>query len=206
MSSHDCFLCHPDRRLVYTESPSFYVMVGLGPIIEGYSIMSTVTHIPSYFDLRGDLVQEYLDFRASTFERMADAYRRPVVTEHGRVPACDFYDDRPHQAHCYHAHQLLFPADVDLEPRLRAEYRNYVQTFSNFVAARDAMQATEDEYLYFENADGRCIVIPTPYKHIRQYFRLLVAEAVGHPERISWHSVPGWDMIEAGRARLKATE
>jgi len=202
ISSDDCFLCRPDRRLLFAEGASFYVMLGLGPIVEGYSIMATKQHIPSYLDLPPDLLDEYQDFRERALGLIARAYVRPVITEHGRVPACDFYDREPNQAHCYHAHQLLFPATIDLQAHLHQEYGNYVLNFVDFHAAYEGMASRKDEYLYFEGQDGACLVIPAPHKHIRQYFRLLAAEAVGHPERTSWQGVPGWEMIEAALTRL----
>ena len=69
--TEDCFLCSPDKRLVFAESKHFYAMLGLGPIMEGYSILASRAHTPSYFDLPRDLTNDYLDFRAGVLDMLA---------------------------------------------------------------------------------------------------------------------------------------
>jgi hypothetical protein len=181
-------------------------MLGLGPIMEGYSIIASRGHIPSYFDLPEDWIDDYVDFRETVLKQLAQSFQPAILTEHGRVPACDFYDQHPHQAHCYHAHQLVFPAEVDLEPRLRNAFKYDISKFTSFNEAHAAMKETEEEYLYYEGADRQPVVIPTPQRHIRQFFRLLVADAVGHPERTGWREEPGWPLIDSARERLGLTQ
>lgn len=57
-----CFLCHLPERLVYDESDHFIAMLGLGPVIEGYSLIAAREHAPSMLDLPPRLVLELTEF------------------------------------------------------------------------------------------------------------------------------------------------
>ena len=196
-----CFLCSPDNNLVYSASPNFYVMLGLGPIVEGYSIVATRAHLASMLDIPDAIVDEYNNFIHGICERLNKVYGSCIITEHGRVPACDFYDMGGQDAHCYHAHQLIFPVDLDLVPVLQSNFGNRVRQFKDFRHARQVIKPGI-EYLYFEKADGSCVVVTPRVKFIRQFFRTLVADTTGHSERASWLTFPGWRLIQAAQAKL----
>ncbi len=202
MTDNDCFLCTPDTQLLFSESESFYAMLGLGPIVEGYSILASKLHIPSFFDLPDHLLDEFHKFRHDVMLTLTSTFVKPIITEHGRVAACDFYDRQQHQSHCYHAHQLLFPAAVDLESRLKHDFLSGVLEFPSFEHAHHYMSRERAEYLYYEKPNSSCLIIPAPYKHIRQYFRLLVGESLGCPQRANWQRNPGWELIASARSRL----
>lgn len=200
-----CFLCNPQVDLVYLTSSNFYAMLGLGPIVEGYSVVASRAHLPSMLDIPEEVVDEHQAFIREIRRLLGKLYRPSIISEHGRVPACDFYDRDGRDVHCYHAHQLVFPVNLDLVPVLRHQFGNHVTQFRDF---RDARQGTKPgiEYLYFEGTDGSCVVVTPQARFARQFFRKLVANASGHPERAIWHSFPGWELIQAAQAKLSGEE
>jgi len=51
----DCFLCAPSSELMYLGSDGCFAMLGLGAIVEGYSLVATRAHERSFFDLPAKL-------------------------------------------------------------------------------------------------------------------------------------------------------
>lgn len=195
-----CFLCNPDTDLLYLSSTRFHAMLGIGPVVEGYTILSTKNHIRSMFDMPSDNIQEYYDFHRKVLELLSSLYGTVIITEHGRVPICDFYNLN-RESHCYHAHQLLFPINIDLLPSLKQNFPKMVKTYCNFTEARQS-RTSEGEYIYYEAPNGICYVAQN-VKFARQYFRMLVAEKIGHIERVDWQNFKGLDLINSAREKLK---
>jgi hypothetical protein len=174
-------------------------MLGIGPIMEGYSIIATKEHVPSMFDLKPSQLQDFVEYRKTVSGILSNIYGPLVITEHGRVTASDFYNpDR--DAHCYHAHQLVFPVAVDLAPDLKALYGGNLFQYEEFSEAYDAHRKA-GEYLYYEFGDGCCVVENIEYP--RQFFRKLIAEKIGVPHRADWSRWKGWKMINQAKERLK---
>src|SRR5665213_1668636 len=46
-SETTCFLCHPSPDLVYAENEDGVALCGLGPLVEGYSVVGTKLHMAS---------------------------------------------------------------------------------------------------------------------------------------------------------------
>lgn len=196
-----CFLCNPSTDLLYLSSPQFYAMLGIGPVVEGYTIISTKDHIRSMFDMPSDKIQEYYNFRRKVLELLSRLYGTVIITEHGRVPMCDFYCLN-RESHCYHAHQLLFPINLDLLPRIKQNFPKMVKAYSNFTEASQSC-TSEVEYIYYEAPDGICYVAQN-VKFARQYFRMLIAEEIGHIERVDWQNFKGLDLINSAKEKIQA--
>jgi diadenosine tetraphosphate (Ap4A) HIT family hydrolase len=197
----ECFLCDPDGSLVYAHSHSFFAMLGWGAVVEGYSLIATKEHIPSMFDIRDELVPELNDFTAAIRTRLARLYGPSVITEHGRIGLCELMSN--HEPHCFHAHRLVFPVDVDLssvfvDARLRG------RTHQNFDAARRASREL-NEYLYYERPDGVCAVADAQGCTQRQFFREAVASRLGRPELKSWRLHPRLDVVDRAKKTLASS-
>lgn len=197
----ECFLCNPDTDLLYLSSTQFQAMLGIGPVVEGYTILSTKNHIRSMFDMPSDQMQEFHDFRRKVLDLLARLYGMVIITEHGRVPMCDFYDLN-RESHCYHAHQLLFPINIDLVTDLMPAFPNKVETYRNFNEAQQSCTSL-GEYIYYESSNRVCYVVQN-VQCPRQYFRILVAEKIGHIERVDWRNWQGWDLIDNAREKIQA--
>ena len=183
------------------ESKPFFAMVGLGPIVEGYSLIATKEHIPSMLDLSLKDSRRLCEFTEQVRQRLRPPYGNEIIiTEHGRVPTCEYRDKEGRESHCFHAHRLVFPIALDLTPYLKG-YRLKIEEYADFLHARKAF-AEEGEYLYYERPDGTCLVAGAPRRLVRQFFRYKIAEYVGHPELASWRKYPRLKVVEAATRKL----
>lgn len=198
-----CFLCKPDPNLLYLSDQSFQAMLGIGPIVEGYTVLSTNAHIRSMFDLPSDHVEAFLTFRFKVVELLTRLYGPVIITEHGRVPNCDF-NEPTQEPHCYHAHQLIFPVCTDLVPELRSAFHDNISQYADFAEAHKQCDAT-DEYAYYEDSSGIAYVAKHA-KFPRQFFRMLVADKVGHIERVDWRNWQGWDLVNTAKLKLQKAD
>ena len=197
-----CFFCtRPDKERVLYESEHFYVLLGLGPIVEGYALLVAKGHFRSMFDLPPALRESYEAEKSRLKELINSVYGPSIVTEHGRVQACVVEDEEAHDLLCYHAHQLFFPVQADLS-NLSQEgpFEKVFQGHSLF-AMPDLLD--EDEYLLFEDTSNQVFVHKVLGKCPRQYMRYLVARAVGRPELASWASYPDFDKIFAAKKKYE---
>jgi hypothetical protein len=196
----DCFLCAPDRSLVYAHSSSFFAMLGWGPIVEGFTLVAARDHVPSMFDVSGDLVEELNRFSRAVRLRLTPLYGPSIVTEHGRIAVCDFLDS--HEPHCFHAHRLVFPLQVDLQDALMAAGLAF-KHYRSFTAARAESQEV-GAYLYYERPDESCVVADVRGGVRRQFFRNAVASSIGRPELMNWRIHSRLDIVEKARISLHA--
>lgn len=186
---------------MYDQSDAFYAMLGLGPIVEGYSLMATVAHAPSMLDLSETDVDKLAAFTDQIRQSLAPHYGESIITEHGRVAPCVDRDRDGQQAHCFHAHRLVFPVSADLTESI-TNYGLETSEYANFKACwRDF--SWKGEYLYYERADGTCVVATAPMRTVRQFFRHKVAESVGHPELADWKEYSRLKVVEAAMRRLR---
>ena len=195
----NCFLCNPDTDLIFDESAHFLAILGLGPIVEGYSLVASRAHVPSMFDIEDDIVDELETFTRHIAGRLGAVYACSVqITEHGRVGLCSERQDK-HEPHCYHAHRLLFPTETDFREAL-TESEIEPLAFGSFSEARLAAGHLV-EYLYCENLGEEVLVGTYGGSVPRQFFRTAIAKAVGRPELRSWRAYPRPEVVH--RARLK---
>jgi len=198
--NNDCFLCHPNNDLLYLQNSHFFAMLGIGAVLEGYSVLSINNHVKSFFDIPLEQLKQFQEFRYQVRKLLGKIYGPVIITEHGRVPASDFYQSS-HSLHCYHAHQLVFPIDIDLVPDLKKLYGEKVKYFNDFAEAHRCCESI-GEYLCYENANGNCYVVHD-VKYKLQFFRFLVAEKIGFPDRADWHKWQGWDLITNAQNKLR---
>lgn len=195
----ECFLCNPDTNLIYLSDGRFQAMLGIGPIVEGYTVLFSIDHVRSMFDLPSEQIEQFLSFRLQVIKKLTRLYGELIITEHGRVPNCDFYDLK-REPHCYHAHQLLFPIQIDLKPDLYSAFRDKIMRYGSFAEAYKSCYSA-NEYAYYEEINGTSYVAQDA-KYPRQYFRMLVADKIGHLERVDWHNWQGWELIDTARTKL----
>ena len=196
-----CFLCNPDRSLVYKEEGPFYAMLGVGAIMEGYSIIATKEHIPSMLDLSDKDLVLLSSFTLSVRGLLMPHYGPVIITEHGRVPVCNGNGDD--KQHCFHAHRLVFPMRCDI-PDIFDALDCKEQAFPDFVDGYTKFD-WENEYLYYEKTDGSC-VFAIAIDPRRQYFRFRVSSFLGRPELGDWEKYPRLEMVEAAKKRLLNVE
>ena len=94
-----CFLCRPDPTLIYCSDSVALGLCGLGPIVDGYSVLATKQHIDSAADIvQGDL-QKFVEFAICVRRKLIRLFGNCLITEHGRLPVCEDVGGSSHP-HC----------------------------------------------------------------------------------------------------------
>jgi ATP adenylyltransferase len=200
-----CFFCNPDKDRVLYTSEHFYVLLGLGPIVEGYAILVARQHVRSMFDLPKELRDAYAAEKRRLKDLIARVYGPSIVTEHGRVLACTVEDEEAHDLLCYHAHQLFFPVNIDLSQLVNEGPFEKIEFPGKSLFDIDSSQLQDDEeYLLFENSEDEVFIHKVRGKCPRQYMRYLVARSQGQPELASWQRYP--DVLRIKEAKRKYTD
>ena len=187
VSSHDnCFLCQPNQDLVVATYGNVFSMVGLGPITERYLMIAAKDHVQSFADFflnEPEIAGEIEKTRA-----VLEYGREPLLmTEHGRVPAC--LDDKDeHDAHCFHAHVLLFQSTKDIE-EVASGYFMKREVFGCLSDALAYAAECQNYHLLSPNSN-RFVVLTGALNVPRQFFRQLVAIEEDQPELADWRHRP----------------
>ncbi|MBA2395003.1 MAG: hypothetical protein H0V70_19925 [Ktedonobacteraceae bacterium] len=196
-----CFFCDPEKdRILYT-SKYFYVLLGLGPIIEGYVILVARPHIRSMFDMPAEMREAYKQEKQHLQTIINDVYGPSIVTEHGRIQACTTEDEEAHDLMCYHAHQLFFPKNIDLGDLSKEGPFEKVFEGAGLLEMHSSALQDDDEYLLYENSVGNTSVYKVRGKCPRQYLRYLVAYSIGQPELASWQKHSRYDLIKDAKKK-----
>src|SRR5947209_11607089 len=103
-----CIRPDPDRIVVTTDN--FYVMMSLGPLVEGYTLLVSRKHISCCAEIADANLQEFNAWEGIVKEAQNKAYGQSVVYEHGRTGSCLHLSE----AHCYHAHLHMVPTGFSL--------------------------------------------------------------------------------------------
>ena len=92
-----------------------------------------------------------------------------LMTEHGRVPVCT-NEAHKHEAHCHHAHFLLFGTKQNIEPEA-SKYFAQKNKFSSLNSALGFASEIEHYYLLSPSVD-QYIIFSEGFNIPRQFFRL----------------------------------
>lgn len=186
-----CFLCAPEDALIYWREKHVFAMAGLGPVVEGYSVVAHEGHIPSMADVPQTDVECTAAIVAKIRRELTARYRSCVITEHGRFPICDGevagYDD----PHCYHAHFLVFPGAPNPVSYVRSYFREAAE-FTDLQAALEHAHGDE-EYFLFSPSRGSFFVMTGGLNLPRQFARCVIAISMGRPELADWRRTPNRD-------------
>jgi diadenosine tetraphosphate (Ap4A) HIT family hydrolase len=196
-----CFLCEPASELVYLDNGGFYAMAGLGPIVDGYSVVATREHVPSTLDLSPGQVARLGGFIKAVRAELEPQFGAVTFTEHGRVAACVYADSVAHEAHCMHAHRLAFPGVPGLDLAAVAPRLDVSRHPSFAVASADA--TIVGQYLLVEEPDGSCQLASVNGPLPRQFLRAAVAAQIGARDLADWRSQPGLERIVASIEALR---
>ncbi|WP_125180945.1 hypothetical protein [Thiohalobacter thiocyanaticus] len=183
----DCFLCDPLDDLIFDSNDSSFAMAGLGPIVDGYSIVSTLEHIDNIMQLSDQALANYLDYMQRVRRELEQIYGSCLVTEHGRMPICTTHNHTA-SSHCYHPHFLLFPNAPSIVDEARQMLGEPFYTPSPQEAIRSTAQF--GQYLLISPKNDEFYVFRPIDNMPRQILRLFVADALDAEERASWRDHP----------------
>jgi diadenosine tetraphosphate (Ap4A) HIT family hydrolase len=182
-----CFLCDPPRDLIFFECADFFALAGLGPVVQGYSLVAAKAHIKSMADLPASLRRKRDTLVRQLREQLSRKYGCCLITEHGRMAAC-VEDGDGHDAHCFHAHFLLFPAAPDISGAARS-YFSDVETFNELGPAM-THAALYDDYVVVSPTPDCYNVFSGPLNIPRQLTRFLVAHEAKTLHLANWRDYP----------------
>ena len=197
----ECFLCRPDHELVYTAEAGGTALCGLGPIVEGYSVLGAVNHVRSAADLGAIERGELVDFVGSIRRFLSEHLGPCLITEHGRVPVCQSVSGLS-QPHCYHAHFLAFPNAPDVTEIATAFFSRSIEA-TTLHEALDLARSEEDYFLVSPDPN-RFLVFSKPPRTVRQLSRLLVATMMARPALADWETYPMRDVASASAHNLRS--
>ena len=192
-----CRFCYPPEkeRILYT-TEHFYVMVSLGPIVEGYLLIISKEHIGSCLHLPAEYWDEFKALKEKVRQILVKVYGSCIFYEHGKMGSC-ILEGMDH-IHCYHAHLHCKPAKVELNLRIEKEiagtcYGSLDECFNK--------KEELDRYLFVE--DERIMTYQPDFKLRRQYLRYMLATSLDCEDRWDWVENQNWELIEKTIVRLK---
>jgi diadenosine tetraphosphate (Ap4A) HIT family hydrolase len=192
-----CRFCLPPEkeRIIYT-TEHFYVMVSLGPIVEGYLLIISKEHIGACLHLPVEYMEEFCALKEKIYNILTEVYGACIFYEHGKISSC--VSEGQDHIHCFHAHLHCIPANVKLNRIIGEEIEG--QKYRSLLHCYEAMKDI-DKYLYVED---RYIMAYLPQKKLqRQYLRYKLAEALGLANRWDWVNNQNWPLIEQTITKLK---
>lgn len=189
--SSECVFCNRQKndieRTIY-ENDLFYNMPTLGQIPEngGHVLIVPKGHVDCLANLHDTKAGPMLALLERTREIMRKEYGQEIAMfEHGIVGQT-----------VKHAHLHLFPGNGSdkITERVRRDFplaeidvlRHYDDLFDSYDSLPD--ESTPEPYLFWQTEDGIprvCWNPPAP----PQYFRIVLAEILGYPERANWRNM-----------------
>lgn len=194
-----CRFCNPPEkdRILY-ETSNFYVMLSLGPIVEGYLLIISKKHIECCGAIDMTLGKEFDDLAMYVKGVLQTEYGGCLFYEHGQAGSCldPMGSDR---SHCFHAHLHCIPSNIKLNLTLEAEFSPInIDTFSDF---RFNYQIYPTPYFFVD--DGRKNMYHINKEVRSQYLRFHLAKELGEEKLWNWVEYQGWERIKSARERLK---
>ncbi|MCP2214400.1 hypothetical protein [Bradyrhizobium diazoefficiens] len=195
-----CFLCDTSTDLTYLTSDNFVALVGLGPLVQDYSVIASKAHSKSMADVSQALWDERRDFVTAIRDELERQHGSCVITEHGRMAVCDDYE---HDTHCFHAHFLVFPGSQDISGQATS-YFSSVQSFDDLDSSLKHAGELE-EYLLVSPRPDRFNIFAGPLHVPRQLARYLVGWQTGNAHMADWKARPDRVQAQSMARRLRST-
>lgn len=194
----DCRFCNPpDQNRILFESENYYIMLSLGPIVEGYLLLVSKQHDECCAALPEKHSAEFDRLYTWIKEILTDTYGHAIAYEHGRAGSCLVASD---SKHCYHAHMHFVPIQFDMNSIVSEKYPGTVQ--EDLTAFRKAFHGGHNSYLFVD--DGQMKMYKPTDEVPRQYLRTVTASYMKNDSSWDWLAYKNWPLINAGIEKLKS--
>ncbi|WP_178988501.1 HIT domain-containing protein [Winogradskyella schleiferi] len=193
-----CRFCNPpDKSRILFETKNFYVMLSLGPIVEGYLLINSKEHIESCSLLSESLSEEFEFVTLVVKNILIETYGGCIFYEHGRTGSCLTFTDA--NKHCYHAHMHCVPVNINISESIKGTLLPIIcDTWEDF---RIKAKEYNEPYLFIED-DGIKKIYFVIKEVRRQYIRYLVSQKIDNKDSWNWVEYQGWDKIESAKIKL----
>lgn len=148
----DCIFCKEDKERNLCETDNFFVRVGKGIITPGHIMIIPKHHYKAIGEIDNSLVQEFLDLKKLTIEKITKAFYKPFLVEYGVFGQTVF-----------HAHLHLIPKaspdykEVDLFKNMILLAKTQIIEIQSFNELQEYYNKNK-EYIYFE--DDKKYILP----------------------------------------------
>ena len=192
------FCAPPDKDRILLQAKNFYVMLSLGPIIEGYLLIIPYQHLNCFGELPKSMIEEFISIKKFIINIYKKVYntKKILCFEHGRVatsiglPPNDF-----------HAHMHCIPLTIggcDFVREVKRDLNIEYYIFDNFIDFWENHRFTNknESYLYI-NIDDKHYCFYIKDKPLRpQYLRYVLTKCMGINEKYAdWMKYPMWEII-----------
>ncbi len=192
-----CSVADPTRVVAY--SPNFYVLMSLGPIVEGYALVVARAHIDCVADIPPEQIPEFKQVVMSVRNAQIAIYGTSVCYEHGQSGAClTFASDT---LHCHHAHLHIVPSTFRVEEYLRREYGG--QEIFGWHQLVSLYNQEPSLYLLSSEDGEQILYSANPASVPRQFFRKGLAAYHRAGDGWDWATHQNWSLIDSGQSRLR---
>jgi len=193
-----CRLCHPpDQDRILLKTQNFYVMLSLGPIVEGHFLIVSNEHFECCAELQGGIAEEFDEIVEKVKLILCQQYGNVLLFEHGRSGS-SLLPSSPDK-HCFHAHLHCVPTSVDLAAVVECEFSSV--SLNSWYNLRSIYQNQPRDYLFIEH-DNQKRMFFVNREIRRQYLRYKLATVLGVEKLADWLKVPGWRKIWKAKKRL----
>lgn len=197
MIDPDCRFCNPpDKNRILFESENFYIMLSLGPIVEGYLLLVSKQHIECCAGISEENAVEFDTLYNWIKELLKETYGQSIAYEHGRAGSCLVASS---SKHCYHAHMHFVPVHFEMNNVVSAKYNG--TALDDLTDFRKTYHAGHKSYLLVD--DGQIKMYQPSGEVQRQYLRSVTADHMQNSSSWDWFTYQNWPLINSGLERLK---
>lgn len=194
-----CFLCRPEKWRILYSGNAVQVVAGLGPLVNGYILVSPKEHVHTLAEASSALVREM----HSVFEVTRDALRvqyGPGYTayEHAKVGSCRIVEEKQEIDHfCFHSHRVFIPVVTTLQ----ADISRFFESSVSISAPEQMRELSGKEYVYYETENSHSARTAHAYLGPKdvpsQFLRRLISRQLSLDIGYSWAAAPRLEqMIE----------
>lgn len=194
-----CRFCNPpEKERILYETEHFYVMVSLGPIVEGYLLIVSKEHIGCCLHLPLEYLSEFKELKNKVKNILCSTYGSCLFYEHGKV-GTSLTVGKDHQ-HCFHSHLHCVPVPIQLNDNVSEELEGL-----SFPSLEDAYKFVNkdniDRYLLVEDTSLKLYFPDTSLRS--QYLRYILAKTLNNISAWDWIDNQNWPLINKTINKLK---
>ena len=181
------------RREIY-EDKHFVVVAALGQIIEGCLLIIPRMHYYSISALPNQIQDNFREITERVRERLRKDYGSAILLEHGSVTQMGCAG-----ACIEHAHLHAVPINIDIKSIVSTSFRPIL-----IPSLKDLWSSPPNkDYLYYESTNSECFLFEPEKPLPCQYFRRIVAAAIGCPNDWDWRTHIGTQKVRSVTKKLE---
>lgn len=187
-----CSFCLEEKRslsektLTFLADESFFALPSLGCFTLGYSLVVPRVHVRSFSDLTSDGLSNAAKFLEVVRDKVEKTYGPCLIAEHGTG------DDEVSAACCDHAHIHVIPIQGHGDAIL-SKYQSAGGGPTIMRSLQDLHSYKLDSYILASVSSGEFLLWKSSKKFIRQFARIVSAEALDVGEFYNWRVHTFWD-------------